>query len=138
MSHATRKRNYVAPLTTDLQHESVPHISNELLRAIGPVVYAVQTKDGLIKIGWTTDLGHRCNQIGYGQRSIIGFIRGDRADELAIHSRLEGLAVRGREWYPWHPQVVDVVNEMRVQWGIVPITEPRPAERTRTPNYCGI
>ena len=134
---ADPSENYFAPLIADLQHEAVPRVSHDLLRAIGPVVYAIQTKDGLIKIGWTSDLARRSGQVGYGQRAIIGFMRGDLADELAIHARLKGLAVRGREWYPWHSQVLAVVNEMRAGWGIDPIIEPRSATRPRTPNYRG-
>ena len=113
--------------TAEQEQARVPHVTSGLLKAVGHVVYAVQTKDGNIKIGFTANLPQRCSQIGYGPRSIIGFMRGELADELAIHGRLKGLAVRGREYYPWHPEVVAVVNEMRAEWGIEPITEPRAA-----------
>jgi len=105
----------------------VPRVTSDLLNALGHVVYAIQTKDGNIKIGFTTNLAQRCRQVGYGHKAIIGFIRGEMADEMAVHHRLDGLAVKGREWYPWHPEVVAVVNEMRAEWGIEPITEPRAA-----------
>lgn len=109
----------------NLEQARVPRVTSGLLKALGHVVYAIQTRDGNIKIGFTTDLAHRCTQVGYGQKAIIGFMRGEMSDETAIHRRLNGLAVHGREYYPWHPQVIAVVNEMRDQWGIEPITEPR-------------
>jgi hypothetical protein len=102
-------------------------VTDPLLRAIGAVVYAIQTRDGLIKIGYTTDLARRCKQVGYGHESIIGLIQGERSDEQAIHARLDGMAVRGHEWYPWTPPVLAVVNEMRTHWGMPEITEPRAA-----------
>jgi hypothetical protein len=122
-----RSHNATVHYYQDLERESVPRVTSGLLGALGHVVYAVQTRDGNIKIGFTTDLAQRCIQVGYGQKSIIGFIRGEMADEMAVHRRLDGLAVKGREWYPWHPEVVAVVNEMRAEWGIEPITEPRAA-----------
>jgi hypothetical protein len=126
------KRNYHydatrATLVNELEQVRVPRITPDLLNALGHVVYAVQTKDGHVKIGFTTDLAHRASQVGYGHKAIIGFMRGEMADEMAVHRRLDGLAVKGREWYPWHPEVVAVVNEMRAEWGIEPITEPRAA-----------
>ena len=98
-----------------------------MLTALGPVVYAVRTKDNLIKIGCTTDLARRCHQVGPGMKSILAWRAGTRADELAIHTSLNGLAVRGREWYPWHPAVIGVINEMRADLGITPISSPRAA-----------
>ena len=120
-----RHPNHDAWLASQVQKE--PRVSNALLSAIGPVVYAIQTRDGLIKIGHTGNLATRAKQVGYGQASIIGFIRGARSDERAIHKRLDGLAVRGHEWYPWAPEVLAVVNEMRAHWGMPEIHEPRAA-----------
>lgn len=111
----------------NLEQVRVPRVTSDLLNSLGHVVYAIQTRDGHIKIGFTTRLANRCGQLGGGPKSLIGFVRGELADESAIHARLKGLAIRGREYYPWHPRVVAVVNEMRAEWGIEPITEPRAA-----------
>lgn len=107
--------------------DPLPRVSDALLSALGPVVYAVQTRSGLIKIGHTTDLARRCKQTGYGHKSIIAFRQGTRADELAIHTHLKGHAIKGREWYSWQPAVIDIINEMRADLGITPITSPRAA-----------
>ena len=109
------------------QGADTPRVTDALLRAIGPVVYAVQSDDGLIKIGHTTDLARRCKQVGYGHKAIIAFRQGTRADELAIHTHLKGHATQGREWYPWHPAVIGIINEMRADLGITPISSPRAA-----------
>lgn len=92
-----------------------------LLQALGSVVYAVRTKDGLIKIGCTTDLARRARQVGYGMKSILAWRVGTVEDEAAIHASLNGLAARGHEWYPWDERVLAVVNEMRGELGIPPV-----------------
>lgn len=46
-------------------------------------------------------------------------LNGTLAEERAIHARLSGHAVRGREWYPEDdPEVLAVVNEMRDSLGL--------------------
>lgn len=89
-----------------------------ILEAIGPVVYAIRTKDGRVKIGHTSNLARRCKQVGSGMKSILGFTPGTREDEGAIHRRLDGLATEGREWYPECDEVLAVVNEMRAALGV--------------------
>ena len=93
-----------------------------IIDALGEVVYAIRAKDGTLKIGHTTDLHHRCQQVGNGIRSIIAWRRGTFEDEQAVHRSLSGLAVHGREYYPWTDPVLDVVNEWRESLGLRPIT----------------
>ena len=90
-----------------------------MLVELGSVVYAVRTKDNLIKIGCTTNLAERCRKVGLGAKSILAWRAGTLDDEARIHASLAGLAVRGREWYPWDDRVIAVVNEMRRELGIV-------------------
>lgn len=104
----------------DSRHESPVPIAS-LLKALGRVVYAVRTRDGLVKIGCTCDLARRAQQVGMGMKSILGWRQGTFADEAAIHARLDGLAARGKEFYPWCDEVERVVNEMRASLGIAPV-----------------
>lgn len=57
----------------------------QALRALGEVVYAVRVGD-VIKIGHTTDLAKRVNQLHATE--ILAFMPGTLADEQAIHARL--------------------------------------------------
>lgn len=99
----------------------------KLLAEVGPVIYAIRTGDDLIKIGYTTDLASRQRNFGKAQLGEFGHILaarpGTRQDEQAIHQRLKGLAARGWEYYPWRPEVVAVVNEMRASLGLGPLDE---------------
>lgn len=88
-----------------------------VMRAIGPVVYAVLTPDG-IKIGHTTNLPMRLLSLGVEVGDLLAFMRGTREDEQAIHEALAEHAVRGREWYAITDDVIDVVNGMRTDLGL--------------------
>lgn len=93
----------------------------ELFDTLGPVVYAVRSKDDLIKIGYTNNLARRARQVGFGFASILAWQSGGAQEEAAIHRRLRGNAARGREWYPWSEPVLEVVNEMRAALGVAPL-----------------
>lgn len=102
----------------DQQNFESPPVRDEMIAAIGPVVYAIRAKSGHVKIGHTSNLARRCKQVGRGRKSILGFAPGTREDEDAIHRRLDGLATEGREWYPDCDEVLAVVNEMRAALGV--------------------
>lgn len=85
------------------------------------VVYAMRLPDGVIKIGCSTDLAGRRRCV-HAEAEILGFRFGELEDERAIHAILAPHRVRGREWYEPHPAVLDVVNEMRAEWNLPPIT----------------
>jgi hypothetical protein len=87
------------------------------LRALGPGVYAIRTRHGHIKIGYSIDLGRRVGQLA--AQDVLGFvIGGTYDDEQAIHRHLQGHAVRGREYYPETTEVLEVVNLMRQRIGL--------------------
>lgn len=89
-----------------------------LLSALGPVVYAIKTRDGYVKIGWTANLGQRYSNLGHA-RDILGWQSGTLDDEQEIHRSLAGLAVRGCEYYsPTDLRVLAIVNAMRRSLGI--------------------
>lgn len=85
----------------------------DALNSLGSVVYALRTRDGLIKIGFTSRLGGRAGNLGGMDRLLAVRMGATVADEQAIHDTLSGLAVRGREYYPPVPEVLHLVNEMR-------------------------
>lgn len=84
-----------------------------LMEAIGGGVYAVKAPDGTIKIGYTGNLKNRLSGLG-GFKNILALdLCGTWDDEQAIHARLEGLSIKGREWYPPCDEVLGEVNTMR-------------------------
>jgi hypothetical protein len=91
------------------------------LDSVGPCIYAVRMADGLIKIGWSGHPGERTSRLA-GINNILGIRLGaTREDENEIHRRLDGHAVRGREWYADTPAVREVVNAMRAEMGMPPL-----------------
>lgn len=105
--------------TAGKQRDRMPPIrAGELL---GEVVYAVRLSDGSVKIGWTHNLGRRKQHFGAGTE-VLGFRSGDRAAENALHASLKDCRVRGREYYHPTAEVLAVVNDMRNDLGLPPLT----------------
>lgn len=101
---------------------SVPNWSPAaILEALGPVVYAIRTKDQLIKIGFTGNLAARRRHLSTRREDMLGFFRGTLEDEQAIHAQLVPFRARGREYYHPTPEVLAVVNDMRADIGLSPI-----------------
>lgn len=90
------------------------------LSALGPVLYAVRLRDGLIKIGYTERLAGRMADLSAVE--LLGFRFGSRADEAALHDRLRPSVNRGREYYLPTPEVLAVVNGWRAAWGRSPVS----------------
>ena len=94
------------------------HDRTQALRSLlggNAAVYAIRTRDGLVKIGYTTRLWRRVNEVG---GEIIGFKPGTPADEKAIHQGLIEYRARGQEYYHPTPAVLAVVNAMRDEWNL--------------------
>jgi len=87
-----------------------------LARAMGPVVYAATSRDGLIKIGFTTNLSRRLLPYG-GWKSLLAALPGTYEQEQQIHADLAEHVAHGREFYHRHPDVLAVVNDMRARMG---------------------
>ena len=94
----------------------------DFLSAFGPVIYAVKVKGGLVKIGYTSNVRNRVQSLGLGKKALLAMLlNGTFEEERAIHARLQGHAVKGREWYSaTDPDVVAIVNEMRAEMGLEP------------------
>lgn len=102
------------------------HDRAQALRAMlgdASVVYAIRCHDGAIKIGCSTRLWLRVNEIG---GEIIGFRLGDLADEKTIHESLRAHRMRGHEYYHSTPAVLAVVNDMRAEWNLPAVWLPLP------------
>lgn len=117
MSNASKNLRGLTGLC-DSRHRNA---SIRALQALGPLVYAVRTKDGLVKIGVTTDLIERMKHIKGGTAELLALKPGDFDDELAIHRRLRGHATEGREYYLPTPTVLREVNTMRATLGLDPV-----------------
>lgn len=80
------------------------------------VIYAIRRSDGVVKIGWTSDLTARRRRFGTDTR-LLAIAFGEYDDEQAIHRRLRVHRAEGREFYHPTPEVLAVVNELRAQLG---------------------
>lgn len=101
-----------------LQYAWKPVPARTLLNSLGSVLYAVRLPDGLIKIGYTTNLNNRLLKLK--SQKLLAFRFGDRADETAVHQSLSSHCARGREYYHPAPDVLAVVNRWRVDLGLPP------------------
>lgn len=99
-----------------------PAYAGHILAALGPVVYALRSKDGHIKIGHTSNLAARRRHYSSKPDDLFAFRRGTEADEQAIHEQLRPFVARGREYYRWTPEVLAVVNDMRTDLGLDPLS----------------
>ena len=74
-------------------------------------LYVLDTRDGLVKIGWSKDGWKRMSQYPPTFRLIV-MTAGTRADERDIHRSLRNSKVTGREWYEVTPEVVRQINHL--------------------------
>lgn len=116
-SHANLEQR-LEPIPSSLG--SGPSI-NALLRALGPVIYFVRTWDGVVKIGFTTNLDARRNNLGIRVDMILAWMPGTLDLEQSLHSRLVRHRARGREYYRPRPEILDEVNYVRTHLGLDPV-----------------
>lgn len=107
MTQRSRDRNSV---TTLAGRDPMAGVSRTAaLAAVGPALYAVRL-DGLVKIGFSTNLARRLVTLrhsnGGTEVELLGFQPGARDDETKIHAQLAGHRARGREYYQSHALVV--------------------------------
>lgn len=93
----------------------------QVAQDVGPVVYAVRQDDGIIKIGYTTNIYQRLGNVG-GHHALLALVPGTYEDEQKIHAALEPHRARRREYYHPTAEVIDVVNGMRATLRQDPIT----------------
>ncbi len=80
----------------------------------GPTVYAVRADNGLIKIGFSSNLRRRARQLqtasGRGVQC-IAFAVGGKAEEARLHLRLKGSHERG-EWFRPTKEVLSALADL--------------------------
>jgi hypothetical protein len=109
--NGSEAQRLTAPITTQER--------NEIMRALGSVVYAVRLPDNVIKIGCTTNLPARLSALG--AEELLAFKPGSYDAEELIHESLVSHRHHGYEYYHPVPEVYAVVNEMRTALGMDPI-----------------
>ena len=95
------------------------------LSQLGPILYAIATPTGLIKIGHTSDLGKRLRKFkdfGAGDAQVLAFAFGSPEDERALHHNLRDALAAGREWYTPTADVLHVINAWRARLQREPLT----------------
>lgn len=91
------------------------------LSELGSVVYMVEV-DGLIKIGFSTNLPTRLRRYRLTIRDVLLVLPGGRAEEAALLARFADDLERGREYFRPSVALVDFINAERVRLGIGPWT----------------
>lgn len=98
-----------------------PASLSRLSQMLGDCVYFIRCDDGLIKIGWTSNIAQRKRAFGSGWTRILAVVPGSLADERALHKRFAAHRARGREYYNPDAEIVEYVNEIRSRLGVQPI-----------------
>lgn len=88
-------------------------------------VYFIE-RDGLVKIGYSGNLGQRINQIC---GTLINFVPGGSAEELRYHKRFADLRVRG-EWFRNDPPLTNFLASLPA------CPEPPVVQPNRIPGVC--
>lgn len=91
----------------------------EALRTLGPVLYAVRLRDGLIKIGYTARMDDRLYH--FRGCEVLAFKQALAEDEQPVHNGLKAHLAHGQEYYHPTPEVLAVVNDWREALGLQPL-----------------
>jgi len=86
-----------------------------------PVVYFMRDRDGLVKIGHTTNLAVRRRAFGSGWGHILAIIPGSREDERAMHARFAKHLAHDREYFHPAPELIAYINTLREALGVPPL-----------------
>lgn len=101
-------------------------------------IYYVRA-NGLIKVGWTSDLERRLRAYG-ANAEILAHYEARRSEEAALHRQLAPSRAKGREWYHDDPIVQAFIYRATREHGqptvVVAWTEPKPPT-TRVRSYRG-
>lgn len=89
--------------------------------ALGPLVYYVHTKDGLIKIGTTTNVVHRLYAYGVPLRRLLAWEPGSYVRESERLAQFRASLHHGREWHKPTPDLLDHIDTLRHGLGLPPV-----------------
>lgn len=101
-----------------VRRPTAPDTKTSLCREIGACVYFIRERDGLVKIGWTTDLASRKRAFGSGWEHILAVVPGTTADEAALHERFAADLRRGREYFRPSAALLAHINDIRRDCGV--------------------
>lgn len=86
--------------------------------------------DNLVKIGWTSDLDRRLKEYSPGAR-ILAVMPGTKKDEGRLHRKFGDLKTNRREWFTYHPRVMEEVERIIREHGDPPRDLNEPMTTTR-------
>lgn len=95
-----------------------PTTAPQAAREIGSCVYFIRCNDGLIKIGFTTNLAGRRAAYGPGWDRVLAALPGTLAHEKACHALHADHLAKGREYFYPHPDLLAHINEIREHLGV--------------------
>lgn len=98
-----------ARVPANVRRESLSSLSRE----IGPCVYFIRTNDGLVKIGYTGNVGQRKRSFRVDWTNLLAVVPGTIDDEQSLHQRFAAHLARGQEYYHPAPEIIDHINEIR-------------------------
>lgn len=116
-----RHTNRVPARPADLVLHAVRDTPTAAARALGNCVYAVRTPDGLIKIGYTSNIGQRIRGFGSVWADVLLVLSADMDYERAVLARFKPYVARGREYHYPVAEIVDWINDERACMKISPI-----------------
>lgn len=88
----------------------------------GGIIYFLWM-DGLIKVGWTSDLEKRLAQYP-PSAELLATMYGTQAEERALHGLFNEYLARGREWFSPGPHLLEYIEQAVELYG--PPTETSP------------
>lgn len=101
--------------------ESPPRDPIRALCQRGPVVYFVRTQS-MIKIGHTDNIAKRLTYLrdfpDFTWTNLLAVVAGDRAYERSLHKRFRVHRVKGHEYYAPVPELIELINELRIAAGV--------------------
>lgn len=124
-----QKDETIAHLRKWLQEERRPEPPKAKATPVEGTVY-VLLSDNLVKIGWASDLDARMKAYSPGAR-ILAVMPGTKADETKLHRKYADLKTNRREWFTYHPRVMEEVERIVREHGQPPreLNEPMQTQR---------
>lgn len=125
-----QKDETIAHLRRWLQEERRPERESKKrpAKTDGHVYFLLS--DNLVKIGWASDLDARLKAYSPGAR-LLAVMPGMKQDEGRMHKKFGDLKTNRREWFTYHPRVMEEVERIVREHGDPPrdLNEPMQTKR---------
>lgn len=98
----------------------------------------IMLSNSIVKIGWTSDVERRMREYGPGIR-ILAVMPGTRKDETRLHKKFADLRANRREWFSYHPRIMEEVERIVREHGdpSPELNEPMVTKRIVGPRLNG-